>query len=139
MKRLILTAIMMMIAAGSTVAADRPISNRQLPKRAQTFIQDYWPNVATVSTEKTGATYEVVMDEGSTLIFNAKGYWISIENAFGFPNHFLPERIGLFIHSRYPDSYIAAVSRHQEGYTVVLNTGLTLHYDRDGNIERVDD
>ncbi|KWW31215.1 MAG: hypothetical protein AUK63_488 [bacterium P3] len=139
MKRISLLLCAIAFCAAAAMAAGRPVGVKQMPKTAQTFINDYWPRVAVLHVEREDGRYNAMLEDGTAITFNRKGQWLSIDNEYGFPNHFLPEGIGDFIRRQYPDSYIAHVSRHAEGHTVVLNTGLELHYDRYGHIQRVDD
>lgn len=112
--------------------------SKKLPKQAQLFIRDYWPNVDIIEVERDNGMFKVTMDDGTILRFDRKGDWRAITNPFGFPTHYLPDGIGEFIHAQYPSSYIARVL-HNNGYTVYLNSGLELRYDEGGHIQKVID
>lgn len=138
MKRFSLFLLFILLVGTCSMAAT---ANRKtyLPKRAQTFIRDYWPRTDMIESYRDKGAYVVNMDGGTTLRFDRNGKWFLIENPYGFPTHFLPDSINEFIHKQYPSSYIARVTRHDKGYTVVLNTGLELRYTKQGYIMRVDD
>ena len=139
MKRIFTLLLTVMVIGSCALAAGGPVRKSQLPKPAQNFISDYWPRVDMLDAYREAGNYEVTLDGGTTLLFDRKGNWIEIENAYGFPTHFLPDGIGEFIHRQYPDSYIARVKRNERGFTVTLNSGLELCYDTQGNIIRVND
>lgn len=139
MKRIATILLTLLFVGTCAVAADNPINKKQLPKQAQLFIRDYWPNVEIDEAERDNGMFKVTMDDGTILRFDRKGDWRAITNPFGFPTHYLPDGISEFIHAQYPSSYIARVIHNGDGYTVFLNTGLELRYDAEGNIQRVVD
>ena len=139
MKRITTLLLALIFVGACAVAANGPVNKKRLPKQAQTFLRDYWPNVDIVEAERNGNVYEVSMDDGSTIRFDRKGGWLSVSNRYGFPIHYLPDGIMEFIRAKYPSSHIAYVRHTERGYTVVLNTGLELQYDNGGHIQRVAD
>ncbi|MBQ7710639.1 MAG: PepSY-like domain-containing protein [Bacteroidales bacterium] len=139
MKRLSTLLLTLLFVGTCAIAANGPINKKHLPKQAQTFIRDYWPNVEIIDAERDNGLYKVEMEDGTVLRFDNRGEWRSITNQYGFPTHYLPDGISEFIHSQYPSSYIARVIHNANGYIVILNSGLELQYDNGGHIQRVAD
>lgn len=137
MKRLITILLTLSFIGTYAVASNGPVNKKHLPKQAQQFIRDYWPKVNIDEAERDNGLYKVALEDGTTIRFDNRGKWRSVANPHGFPTHYLPTGIGDFIHAKYPSSYIEQVTYSANRYTVILNSGLELRYDSDGNIQKV--
>lgn len=133
-------ALLLALAAfvPTTVEAGTPISQSELPAAAMKFIKKYYPKVTIRKAEKDndyrGVEYEVDLNNGAELEFNADGEWRDIKAAYGeaVPADLVPEGIAKYVAANYADLVIVELQRRRGGYEVELSNGAELHLTAEG-------
>lgn len=79
--------------------------------------------------------YEVTLDDGATLVFDARGRWQRIERpGGGVPEELLPARAARYLAANNPGARVASLERDGRGWRVWLDNGLGLRFDRQGRM-----
>ncbi len=138
-------AIIASLAVASAAHADKPATAKDLPKAAHAFIEKHFAakKIAAVTIDKGWGTksFEVTLDDGSELEFNAKGEWRELEAGAGtgLPSTMLPEKISEYLTQHYPTAMIKEAARRGKGYEIELRAGPELEFDANGHFVRLDD
>ena len=128
----------------SLSARDQVISEQQLPAAAKTFVKQYFKN-RTVSLAKKdvdfgSTTYDVVLNSGTKIEFNAKGEWKEVDCApAAVPSALIPSAIASYVKSNYADCQIVKIERYRSGFDIELSNDLDFRFDKPGKFIRVDD
>lgn len=128
----------------SLSARDEIISEQQLPAAAKTFVKQYFKN-RTVSLAKKdvdpGSTsYDIVLNSGTKIEFNAKGEWKEVDCApAAVPAALVPAAIAKYVKANYANLKIVKIERNAAGYDIELSNDVDLQFDKQGNFVRIDD
>ena len=128
----------------SLSARDEIISEQQLPAAAKTFVKQYFKN-RTVSLAKKdvdpGSTsYDIVLNSGTKIEFNAKGEWKEVDCApAAVPAALIPAAIAKYVKANYANLKIVKIERDAAGYDIELSNDVDLQFDKQGNFVRIDD
>lgn len=113
MKRKILMLMALLAGAlafhGCDDNDEKRIGYADLPQTAREFISEHFPdrkvNHVEQDTDNGRKDYEVVLDNGTELSFDASGVWQSVDCKFStLPEGILPVRIAAHIAENYPQA-----------------------------------
>lgn len=128
MKKLtIFLCCLLMLAANTYAIQRRNIKPNQLPQTARTYLQTYLADQSirqvTEVTDEYKVTYEVLLTNGSMIIFNRDGGWkvISMPEQT-VPRDIIPADIQVFLERNYGRYYsVTRIAKMKEGYKVTVN------------------
>lgn len=127
------------VAAGALycVLGEMRIPCCWLPSCAKTFVATYFPTAGCVSAARVRdagqPTYEVLLDNGAHLCFDAQGRWTRVECRYSpVPAGIVPEPISGDLAGRYPDAVVCKIAWEYGGYELSIGNGLDLIYAADG-------
>ena len=142
--RFLCLALALTLFSVSLSARDEIISEQQLPAAAKTFVKQYFKN-RTVSLAKKdvdlGSTsFDVVLNSGTKIEFNAKGEWKEVDCApAAVPAALIPAAIAKYVKANYANLKIVKIERDAAGYDIELSNDVDLKFDKQGNFVRIDD
>ena len=142
--RFFFMALALTLFSVSLSARDEIISEQQLPAAAKTFVKQYFKN-RTVSLAKKdvdlGSTsFDVVLNSGTKIEFNAKGEWKEVDCAPAVvPAALIPAAIAKYVKANYANLKIVKIERDAAGYDIELSNDVDLQFDKQGNFVRIDD
>lgn len=142
--RFFFLALALTLFSVSLSARDEIISEQQLPAAAKTFVKQYFKN-RTVSLAKKdvdpGSTsFDVVLNSGTKIEFNAKGEWKEVDCApAAVPAALVPAAIAKYVKANYANLKIVKIERDAAGYDIELSNDVDLQFDKQGNFVRIDD
>lgn len=104
-----------------------------MPRKIQTFISQYYPNSQLESFTTTDTSYNVVVKDGPSIVFDANCNWTYINGNGGqLPQvlmfNDLPPRLYSYLEETEDTKNVYEMTRTSKEYTLVL-LGYTLHYD----------
>ncbi len=116
----------------------------QLPESALSFIKEYFPEIAVSYVRKdaelTHTTYEVVLQDGTEIEFNAKGEWDNVDcNRSAVPAELVPEAIFNYVKDHFPGQAIVKIDKEPYGHEIELANDLELKFGKDGQLKNIDD
>ena len=144
MKKIVISALAILMASSASLMAADQISESELPKRARNFITVCFADDPVSSIEKEsnlrGTEYEVAFNSGTELEFNYDGTWRKISAAPGkaIADNFVPKAIADYVSKEYPGVYISQILKNHKGYEVELSNDHDLHFDSKEKFVRVD-
>jgi hypothetical protein len=134
------------VLASVTIAKadDKPVTFKQLPKAAQTFINTNFPkdkvSFATVDDDIIAPDYEVALVSGVMMQFRNDGSLESIKSRTGnIPAGIIPQQIINGVKGYYPDAMILEYDIDRLSYEVKLSNRMEIKFDRNFNIIEIDD
>ena len=114
------------------------------PEIERIFVKQYFKN-RTVSLAKKdvdlGSTsFDVVLNSGTKIEFNAKGEWKEVDCApAAVPAALIPAAIAKYVKANYANLKIVKIERDAAGYDIELSNDVDLQFDKQGNFVRIDD
>jgi len=144
-KFLMLAAAMLALGVFAARADnDRPITVGELPRKAQEFIQKFFPDekvsFAKVESDLFETTYEVIFTGGSKIEFLKNGDWKEVDCKYStVPLAIVPQQIVRYVKGHYPDAAIVQIDRGRRDYEVELSNGLELTFDLQFRLIDIDD
>lgn len=145
MKRKILMLMALLAGAlafhGCDDDDEKRIGYADLPQTAREFIGEHFPdwkvNYVEQDTDNGRKDYEVVLDNGTELSFDASGVWQSVDCKFStLPEGILPVRIAAHIAENYPQAAAYKIEKEPGGYEVSITGNRELIYTSDGDFVR---
>jgi hypothetical protein len=143
------TKLLMILASLLTVTGlvscdDAVIAADELPVVAQGFLKEYFPENEILSVKKdrelSKTFYEVVLQDGTEIEFDADGEWDSVDCIrSAVPAALIPGAIAEYVQINFPSQVIVKIDRETYGYEIELSSGLELRFDKNGKFLRVDD
>ncbi len=141
-----LQLMLMFVFAASLIScekADQPMTSNELPKAAQDFIKQHFPNetIASVLKDYEGVsyTYDVKFVSRKDLEFDKNGEWLQVDCLNeAVPIAIIPTNIASYVSTQYPQYFIVEIERETYSYNVELNSGLDLVFDKNGNFKHID-
>ena len=114
-----------------------------LPDAITAFIKQHFPNAQVVGVEPDhdhgGLEYDVYLNDGTQIDFDANNQWDQVESMKGVPAFFIPKGIANYVRSNYQNTVITKINKEYHGYEIELNNGVELNFDRSGNFMGMDD
>ena len=117
-------------ALADGIEYDRAVSMDRLPKKAQTFLQDYYPDAVWLSGKKEvdgcQVEYRVQFKDGTRIEFKRNGKWKQVSQRNGYiPNTLVPEPIRNFIQENFPQVQgILSMEQDRREIEVRLSNGM---------------
>lgn len=114
---------------------DKPIPTNMLPMKAQALLSSHFSRqrvvLATRESGIVGKSYDVVLQNGTKLEFDKRGYLTEIECKRGaVPAKLIPQRIKNFIYSNYPEERVKKMELDKNKYEVELSNGIELTFNK---------
>lgn len=136
----ILFLIALVVGSIQLAMADDVVTRdvNQLPLAARELIDKQFSHrkVDFIKIEKDlfeETSYEVKLDDGTELEFNAKGGWVEIDaKDDDVPSEFIPESIQEYMKDHYKGEKIVKIERDRKGYELTLENGLEVNFDQFG-------
>ena len=142
MKKIIL-AIACVFTLVTNACADnyQPISQTQLPEKAQTFLATYFPeakiSLARKEIDVMELSYDVIFTDGCKVEFDRKGNWTEVDClTHPLPFGIVPEAISKVIRAQYPDAQVTKIERDHRETDVKLTNRVELTFNK--HMQRVD-
>lgn len=119
----------------------QPVTQTQLPEKAQTFLATYFPEVkislARKEIDVMELTYDVIFTDGSKVEFDRKGNWTEVDCLNQpLPSGIVPEAIEKVIRTQYPEAQATKIERDHREFDVKLNNRVELTFNK--NMQLVD-
>ena len=119
----------------------QPITQTQLPEKAQTFLSTYFPEAKVSLVRKEidviELNYDVIFADGSKVEFDRKGNWTEIDClTHSLPAGIVPEAINKVITTHYPDTKVIKIERDHREIDVKLNNRVELTFNK--NLQLID-
>lgn len=125
---------------------DRPITVDQLPKAAQAFIQQHFPNVqvslAKVEVDFFDKEYKVIFVNGQKVEFDRRGIWREVNCKYSeVPSSIIPAFVVQCLKDNWPEAKIWKISfdKSDKEYEVKLSNRLELKFNDKGALIEVEE
>ena len=127
-----------------TAPADAAATTAQgLPDAITAFIKQHFPNATIAGVEPDhdhgGLEYDVYLNDGTQIDFDANNQWEKVESMKGVPAFFIPKAIASHVKGSYQNAVITKINKEYNGYEVELNNGVELRFDGSGRFLGMDD
>lgn len=131
-------------SAGFVSCKDLIITADKLPSAAQAFIKEYFPQSAVSYAKKDKellkTTYEVVLQDGTEIEFDAKGQWDKVDcKRSAVPAALVPGIIAAYVQANFPGQTVVKIDKEPYGHEIELSGDLELKFDKNGKLLKVDD
>ena len=124
-------------------AAAPATAPQALPEAITAFLKQHFPNATVVGVEPDydhgGLEYDVYLNDGTKVDFDANNQWDQVESMRGVPAFFIPNAIASYVRSSYQNMTITKINKEYHGYEIELANGLDLNFDRSGRFMGMDD
>ena len=114
-----------------------------LPEAITAFIKQHFPNATIAGVEPDhdhgGLEYDVYLNDGTQIDFDANNQWEKVESMKGVPAFFIPQGISSYVKSNYQNLAITKINKELHGFDVELANGMELTFDRSGRFLGMDD
>lgn len=118
-------------------------ATQSLPEAITAFLKQHFPNATVVGVEPDhdhgGLEYDVYLNDGTQIDFDANNQWDQVESMKGVPAYFIPKAIANYVRSNYQNMTITKVNKEYHGYEIELANGLDLNFDSSGRFLGMDD
>lgn len=137
--------VMMVMMAVVSQAQVKVITFNQLPKAAQNFVNKHYDSnmVSYIYVESefmSAKEYEVRLNDGKKIEFNAKGAWTEVDAKHkSVPQDIIPASINTYVNKSFPNNAIVQIAKSSRKYEIELSNGLDLEFDSKGRFVRIDD
>lgn len=113
------------------MAIDKKIDISKMPQAAQMFLTKAFPNNKVTSAMMDDRDYKVMMTDGTSVEFDAKGVWKDIECTTGsVPMSVLPQAIQKELTAKHSGMTVHKVEKDDDGgYDLKLSNGKELKFD----------
>ena len=145
MKRLLIAfALLFGISASMKAEYDTPVTFQQLPAKAQSFIQQYFPErkiaLSKKERELSGTTYDVIFSNGDKIEFFGNGDWKEIQcKTTLVPEALIPAPILDYVKTNYPEAGITQIECKKRGYEISLTNRLEIEFNKQFVVIDIDD
>lgn len=129
-------------AASINAPADN--ADQDLPQSVTTFLSEQYPNVAIAKYEVKsnigGKEFEVKLNNGVEVDFDAEGNWNEIKDPNGVPQALVPEKIRSYVDQNYAGIKIESFNKKSDRNKMKadLLNGVDLEFDMEGKFLRID-
>ena len=135
--RILMIAICCMVSCNMVANAgnDKPISVNALPAKAQTLLSQHFNGqkvmLATIESGVVSRSYDVVLQNGTTLEFDKKGNLTEIDCKQSIvPDQLIPQAIRNYLKENYPAQAVKKIEMNKNEYEVELANGLDLTFNK---------
>lgn len=112
------------------------LDRSDLPQEAQDMLSEHFPKAKIGMIKIDGhllkkTDYDVRLTNGTTIEFNNKGSWTSVNcNKREVPSSLVPSAIARSVKKNYSDVTIVSIKKTLSKYEIGLSDGVVLEYDR---------
>ena len=135
--RILMIAICCMVSCNMVANAgnDKPISVNALPAKAQTLLSQHFNGqkvmLATIESGVVSRSYDVVLQNGTKLVFDKKGNLTEIDcKQATVPAKLIPQAIRNYLKENYPAQAVKKIEMNKNEYEVELANGLDLTFNK---------
>jgi hypothetical protein len=144
MKKIFVTFAFVLASLTIMQANDKAVTFDKLPKKAQEFVKQYYPNekvsYASVDDDIIAPDYQVALVGGVILQFEHSGKLDSIETRNGnIPAGIIPDRIIATAKEHFPDAIIIGYDPERRSYEIKLSNRMEMKFDSSCNLVEIDD
>lgn len=119
---------------------DRVITFDQLPAQAQTLLKKHFADKVPLVVTVDWDDYKVMYQSGEKVEFDKKGNWKEFEcKTSAVPTALIPEQIKNKVKTTFPGATILKLDRDRRGYSVKLNNGMEIEFDKRFQVVEIDD
>ena len=119
---------------------DRVIAFDQLPTQAQTLLKKHFADKVPLVVTVDWDDYKVMYQSGEKVEFDKKGNWKEFEcKTSAVPTALIPEQIKTKVKTTFPGAVILKLDRDRRGYSVKLNNGMEIEFDKKFQVVEIDD
>lgn len=114
------------------------IDRKDLPEKARDMLEKYFPKskVGMIKVDKhllKKTDYDVRLVDGTTIEFNNKGEWTSIDcKTKKLPEGVVTNTIRRYVTKNFPDVYMVSIKKKLSGYEIGLSDELIVKFDHLG-------
>ncbi|MBQ4440499.1 MAG: PepSY-like domain-containing protein [Bacteroidales bacterium] len=120
-------------------ANDRPVTFKQLPQKAQQFINTHFSGIEMLSAT-VDDDYEVYLANGAKVEFTLQGDWKEVRcSGSAVPAAIIPAAISKYVKTNFPNNTITKIDKNYSGYDIELSTDVELKFDKNGKFLAFDD
>ena len=137
MMKILMIAICCILSCNMAANAgnDKPIAVNALPIKAQTLLSNHFNNqkvmLATIETGVINKSYDVVLQNGTKLEFDKKGYLTEIDcKQATVPDQLIPQAIKNYLMENYAGQSVKKIEMNKNEYEVELANGLDLTFNK---------
>lgn len=139
-RMLMMVAFLLILCMPIMADNDRVITFEQLPTQAQTLLKKHFsdkvPLVVTVDYDD----YKIIYQSGEKVEFDKKGNWKEFEcKSSSVPAALVPDQIKASVKTSFPGTVIIKLDRDRRGYSLKLNNGMELEFNKNFQIVEIDD
>lgn len=140
-KRMIMMLAFVLTMCMSVMADnDRVITFDQLPTQAQTLLKKHFADKVPLVVTVDWDDYKVMYQSGEKVEFDKKGNWKEFEcKTSAVPTALIPEQIKTKVKTTFPGAVILKLDRDRRGYSVKLNNGMEIEFDKKFQVVEIDD
>lgn len=145
MKKVLISLMMVLVAAGIAQARDEYAHDASvLTQAAQSVItKNFKGKVSVVKIDKDFgriSEYEVVLDDGTEITFDASGNWKDIETNVNksVPASMIPAGVADYVSRNHKGVRIVGIEKDRRGYEVELANGIDIKFNNEGQFLKYD-
>lgn len=143
-KLLFILTIMLGVSFGACARDNYTRDVKVLPKAALNMINNtFKKKVSLIKIDKSFGSvdeYEVVLENGTEIEFDAKGNWKSVETSLNHsvPVSLLPKEIVLYIAKNFKGQKVVGIKQKRSSIEIELSNDIDIIFDRQGNFLKYD-
>ncbi len=119
------------------------LTDTKIPAEIQAYVNTHFPNHNILQvkedTDLLSHSYEVVLSGGIKLEFNNKKEIVEISSPNELPSSVIPEKIGAYVKTNFPDNTIIKWELDKKQQEVKLNNDIELVFTLEGEFLRIGD
>lgn len=140
-KRMIMMLTFVLTMCMSAMADnDRVITFDQLLDQARTLLKKHFADKVPLVVTVDWDDYKVMYQSGEKVEFDKKGNWKEFDcKTSSVPTALIPEQIKSKVKTTFPGATILKLDRDRRGYSVKLNNGMEIEFDKKFQVVEIDD
>ena len=124
----------------TVVSCEKHVTYDKLPQKAKSFITHSLPENPVISVAQNGASYDVLLIDGTDLEFNRSGDWTEVNcQTRPVPVGIAPAAIQSYVMTNFPEAFIVKIKIERKNYEVELNNDIELTFDKNGMLLYAED
>lgn len=137
-------ALMFVLQSTACSGGDKVIEMKDLPASAQSLVKDHFHGKQVLLVQKDieglRTSYDVVLNDGAKLEFDAKGKWIEIDcKPQNVPDALIPTIINDYVKQNFSEVRVVQIERDRHGYEIDLSNGLEIRFNKHFKVVKIDD
>ncbi|MDH6358578.1 PepSY-like domain-containing protein [Parabacteroides sp. PF5-9] len=147
MKKISSLVIILFLSVFSAIADNDRITQdvSELPIESREFISTHFTQteISHIKIEKNLIgikNYDVILTDGTNIEFNRSGKWTDIDRRKQpIPTVLIPATIAAYVKTNFSDKQITSIERETREWSVKLDNGLELTFNKKGQLIEIDD